>query len=216
MNDSRFARWARAMIGAAVLLPAAMAVQAQNSNCGPLENHYGPFDYRTQRDRLAIVERYHFTPNIEALSRGATTTRAAGDISYLMRTSPNHHRGLVSLVRLAERENSPQPRGLEYSVDCYFERAIRFRRDDVIVRMLFARYLHKQRRTPEALQQLETASQLAAESAHSHYNVGLIYFEVGEYDLALAQAHRAMSLGFDQPELAKLLKGKNKWKDPVS
>jgi tetratricopeptide (TPR) repeat protein len=216
MNDCNFLRWPRTVVGATILLLAAVPAQAQGSGCGPLENHYGPFDYRTQRDRLLIVEKFHFTPGVEALSRGNTNMHLAADISYLMRTSPNHHRGLVALMRLAEREKSPQPQHLQYSVDCYFERAIRFRKDDTIVRILFAQYLHKQKRTPDALRELSTASRLAADNGFTHYNIGLVYFELGEFDLALEQAHKARALGFDQPELAEMLKGKNRWKDAAN
>jgi hypothetical protein len=193
----------------------ALAVHAQEA-CGPLTNHYGPFDYRTQRDKLKRVEDYHFGPGVEALVRGESTTKIGGDLSYLMRTSPNHHRGLVAIMRLGEKENSPHPRNLQYSVDCYFERAIRFQKNDVTVRMLYAQYLYKQKRTPEALRELDTASKLAQNSGFTHYNVGLVYFEIGEFDLALSQAHKAMALGFDRPELADQLKSKNKWKDPPS
>lgn len=192
----------------------ALAAHAQEG-CGPLANHYGPFDYRTQRDKLKRVEDYHFTPGVEALVRGQSTTKIGGDLSYLMRTSPNHHRGLVAVMRLGEKEDSPHPRNLQYSVECYFERAIRFQKNDATVRMLYAQYLNKQKRTPDALRELDTASKLA-QTGYTHYNVGLVYFEMGEFDLALSQAHQAMALGFDRPELADQLKSKNKWKDPPS
>jgi predicted Zn-dependent protease len=198
------------------LLALASASQAQAPACGTLENHYGPFDYRTQRDKLEIVERYHFTPSVESLRAGASTTRLGGDISYLLATSPNHHRGLLAMMRLADREKSPHPKNMRYSVDCYFDRAIRFQRNDTTVRMLYAQYLQKQKRTPEALAQLQVASDIAKDNGFTNYNIGLVYFEMGQYDLALAQAHKAKALGFDQPELAQMLAAKNKWKEPAN
>ncbi len=216
MKPARFIRLLGAGTASSLLLALASAAQAQTPACGTLENHYGPFDYRTQRDKLEIVERYHFTPSVESLRAGASTTRLGGDISYLLATSPNHHRGLLAMMRLAEREKSPHPKNLRYSVDCYFDRAIRFQRNDTTVRMLYAQYLQKQKRTPEALAQLQVASDIAKDNGFTNYNIGLVYFEMGQYDLALAQAHKAKALGFDQPELAQMLAAKNKWKEPAN
>jgi len=216
MKPPRFTRRLGATAVTLLLLAMASASRAQAPACGTLENHYGPFDYRTQRDKLEIVERYHFTPSVESLRAGASTTRLGGDISYLLATSPNHHRGLLAMMRLAEKEKSPHPKNMRYSVDCYFDRAIRFQRNDTTVRMLYAQYLQKQKRTPEALAQLQVASDLAKDNGFTNYNIGLVYFEMGQYDLALAQAHKAKALGFDQPELAQMLTAKNKWKEPAN
>ncbi len=216
MKPPRFFQRLSATAASCVLLALASTAQAQAPACGTLENHYGPFDYRTQRDKLEIVERYHFTPSVEALTRGASTTKLAGDISYLMATSPNHHRGLVAIMRLSDKEKSPHPQHLRYSVDCYFDRAIRFRQDDTTVRMLYAQYLHKHKRGPEAMAQLQIASTLAKDNGFTNYNIGLVYFEMSQYDLALVQAHKAKALGFDQPELAQMLAAKNQWKEPAN
>lgn len=216
MTLHQFRPWHLSLMAAWLLLPLAATAQSQATNCGPLENHYGPYDYRTHRDKLLIVEKYHFTPSVEALTRGASSTKLGGDISYLLQTSPNHHRGLVTMMRLADREKSPHPRHMRYSVECYFDRAIRFQSDDTTVRMLYAQYLNKQDRKPDALAQLQVASMLAKDNGFTHYNIGLVYFELGEYDLALTQAHKAKALGFGQAELANLLKGKNQWKEPAN
>jgi tetratricopeptide (TPR) repeat protein len=216
MKPARFIRLLGAGTASSLLLALASAAQAQAPACGTLENHYGPFDYRTHRDKLEIVERYHFTPSVESLRAGASSTKLGGDISYLLATSPNHHRGLLAMMRLAEREKSPHPKNMRYSVECYFDRAIRFQRNDTTVRMLYAQYLQKQKRTPEALAQLQVASDIAKDNGFTNYNIGLVYFEMGQYDLALAQAHRAKALGFDQPELAQMLAAKNKWKEPAN
>jgi hypothetical protein len=216
MKSYRFARCCRVVIGVALALSVAAATQAQESSCGPLTNHYGPFDYRTQRDKIKVAEDYHFTPEVEALIRGKSGTSIAADISYVLAVSPNHHRALVAATRLAERMKTPQPPRLTYSVDCYYERAIRFARNDGVVRVLYALYLHKQRKMDVALHQLSIATEIAGDNALSHYNIGLAYFELGELNLALAQAHRAKALGFDANHLADLLRQKNAWKDPVT
>jgi len=199
------------------LLGWCVQVAAQDfSACGPLANHYGPFDYRTERSRLKVVEDYHFTPEVESLVRGKSGTSVAADISYLMRTSPNHHRGLLAILRLSERTKCPQPPNLQYSVECYFDRAIRFKPDDTVVRVLYAQYLHRQKRAPQALAQLQAATEFARDNALSHFNIGLMYFEMGDDTRALEQAHKARALGLDRPELEQRLKAKGAWKDPAS
>lgn len=198
----------------AIALFSSMALAQSNfSPCGSLENQYGPFDYRLQKGKLNIVEQYHFTPNVESLVSGKSSTYVGGDLDYTLRASPNHHRALIAMMRLGEKLKTPQPQGLSYSVECYFERALRFRSDDSIVRMLYATYLFKNSREPEAGRQLELASESAGDNPFTHYNIGLIYLDLKKYDQALAQAHRAYSLGFTQPALREQLKSLGKWKE---
>jgi tetratricopeptide (TPR) repeat protein len=188
--------------------------QSPLTACGSLNSAYGPFDYRTERSgKLQIVEAFHFTPEVEALIRGRSGDLAA-DLSYTLRTSPNHHRALVAVVRLGERTKSPQPPNLQYSIECYFDRAVRFRPDDTVVRSLYAQYLGKQGRKREAEQQLEIAASQAKENAVSQYNIGLVYFELKDYDRALSQAHKAMGLGYTRPELEDMLKRAGEWREP--
>lgn len=183
--------------------------------CGSLNNHYGPYDYRTKKAELEIVERAHFTPEIEALIRGKTG-EIGGDLAYTLHTSPNHHRALLAMTRLAEKMKMPQPRGSNRTVACFYDRAVRFTPDDTVVRVLYSQFLAKQDKMDEAMSQLEQAEFHAKDNAFSHYNIGLAYFELKKYDKALAQAHKAAGMGFERTELADLLKAANKWQDKVN
>ena len=202
--------WALCVVAA----PPAIA-QTAGSSCGPLyaEGQYGPFDYRTDRDKLPIVLGAHFTPEVEALVRGKTSTIGA-DIDYTLRAIPNNHRALMAMMRLGEKQKTPQPVGSRYSVQCWFERAITFRPDDAVVRMIYSGYLGKQGRLPEANAQLEQATVYAKDNAFTHYNIGLHYFDLKNYDKALAQAHQAIALGFGQTALREQLQRVGKWSEP--
>jgi tetratricopeptide (TPR) repeat protein len=46
-----------------------------------------------------------------------------------------------------------------------------------------------------------------------NYNLGLAYFDLGDYDKALEQAKTAYSLGFPLPGLRDKLKRANKWQE---
>jgi tetratricopeptide (TPR) repeat protein len=211
----RFGRWAVALcIG--VLSAMSMPVSAQNAPpniCGDLRNAYGPYDYRTDFNKLPIVESSHFTPEVDALIRGKNSY-VGGDLDYTLRAFPNHHRALASMMKLAEREKNRQPVGARYTVECYFERAVRFAPDDTIVRMLFATDLNKIGRVQEANQQLEESVKLAGNDPFAQYNAGLVYFDMKNYAKALHQAQVAYALGFARPELRDALKAVGRWVEP--
>lgn len=202
--------------------------QVDASLCGPLTNAFGPFDFRPDRDResrgdgnhtqkLALVEGAHFTNEVEMLIRGRSGGKdPGGDIDYTLRAFPNHHRALMSVMRYGEKKASKNPPGLRYEVECYFERAIRFRSDDAIVRIIYATFLTKNKRTPEAIAQLEQATKIAGDNPFTHYNIGLAYFDIKIYDKALAQAHRALALGFERTQLRDLLEKAGQWHEPVT
>jgi tetratricopeptide (TPR) repeat protein len=204
----------RAALKFFLVLALASGGQAFAQACGAIENSFGPFDYRSERgNNLRLVEGAHFTAAVESLIRGTTSVSPAGDLDYTLRAFPNHHRALLSVVKYGERNKSPQPRDLRYSVECYFDRALRFRPDDVIVRMIFATYLANNQRTPEAMQQLAQATNLAKDNPFTHYNIGLIYLDMKVYDKALEQAHVAYGMGFTQPALKDGLVAAGKWVD---
>lgn len=211
------ARFGLASLGAiAALITAPSAFAQDESACGSLANTFGPYDYRTQRgENLQLVESAHFTTQVEMLIRGRSGgVSPAGDIDYTLRAYPNHHRALLSVIRYGEKVKSLHPRDLRYSVECYLDRATRFKPDDPIVRMIFATFLNTNKRVPEAMNHLEQATVLAKDNPFTHYNIGLIYLEMKAYDKALAQAHTAYGMGFTHPDLKNGLVAAGKWTEP--
>lgn len=210
------ARLHRALYAFCVAWLTASCAHAQTAHCGSLENSFGPFDYRTVRgQQLQLVESAHFTPPVEALIRGQASGKyPGGDLDYTLRAFPNHHRALASTARLAERDNTPQPQGMRYTVECWFERAVTFQPDDAVARMLFARFLLKAKRRAEALRQLTMAQPHARDNPFTHYNLGSIFLEAEQYDEALKHAHRALELGFPRTELKAQLQAMGRWREP--
>ena len=205
--------------------------QVDATFCGSLGNAYGPYDYRSDHHKQApgdqmshpakrrLVEGAHFTPRVENLigaQSGGQIGPPGGDLDYTLRAFPNHHRALISVMRYGERTGSQKPPGLPRVVECYFERAVRFKPDDTTVRMIYSTYLTKNKREAEAIAQLEQATVLAADNPFTHYNIGLSYFDLKLYDKALAQAHKAMALGFERTQLRDLLVKAGQWKEPDS
>lgn len=184
--------------------------------CGPLENHFGPIDYRTasKKDK-DMVENVHFTRAVETLASGATTISAGGDMAYTLHVFPNHHRALMALIKLGEKEKTVKPRGMRYTVPCYFDRAERFRPDDATVKSIFGVYLMRSGKNEEAQKKLEEALELAGDNANVYYNLGLSYYQMKLFDQSLKAAHRAYALGFPLPGLRDMLKRAGKWEEPV-
>ena len=70
-------------------------------------------------------------------------------------------------------------------------------------------------RKPEALQHLSIARRAAGDNPISNYSIGAVYYELGEFDLAVQQAHKAAALGFPGKELENALKNAKQWRDPA-
>lgn len=181
-----------------------MAAGAQTvPGCGQLENAFGPFDYRdpvSRKESLNIVERAHFTPEVEALQRGHTGT-VIGDLDYTLRAWPNHHRALAAVGRYSLLGNTRWTNPSVKSAECYFERAIAFRPDDETARMLYANYLLKRGRREAARAQFEEALRIAPNAVELNYNAGLFF--VGEGDLERARKHAKVAYegGYPLPGL---------------
>lgn len=213
------------LASAALTNPVAAQVAA-DASCGALANAFGPFDYRVDHFKLPpgdpyphayklnLVEGAHFTPEVEALLRGKSTVLPGPDLDYTLRAFPNHHRALIALSRLADRTKLPAPAGLPRSIECYFDRAVRFVPTDPIVRLIFANYLVRRDRMSEARTHLEAALFAAGDNPFTHFNIGLVYLDAGDHEAALKQAHRAMELGFPRVDLKEKLTALGRWSDP--
>lgn len=196
--------------------PAAVFAQQYNP-CGPLKigDHYGPYDYRYERTgKLRIVESSHFTPQVEALIRGVSGY-IKDELAYVLKASPNHHRALVATIRYAERLKTPWIKDMDFSVECWLERAVRFAPDDTVARSLYAQYLGTIKKAPEGIAILDAGLKYTDDNPLSVSNFGLIYLELGDPERALKQAHRAIELGDTRPKLVELLKSAGKWREPA-
>lgn len=198
-----------------VLVLAPMAAMAQVSEpCGSLENHYGPFDYRTaNRDRKRIVENAHFTQGVETLTRGMTGP-FGGDIAYTLRVFPNHPRALLAMERLVVKEKRNPAQDGTHTIECYYERAIRFQPDDALVRMLYVNFLIPRNKLEEAHRHLAYVVETTQDIPLTQFNAGMLYMDMKDYERALMQAHRVIALGIDRPELKARLVAAGRWVDP--
>ncbi len=190
------------------LTAASYCGELQAAGAGP-SNDYTNSEYKRF---LQIVEEHHFTPNIESLRYGNSGT-LGGELSYTLMMFPNHHRALAAFGKLSLRDKTLKPVGAKYSVECFFDRAIRFKPRDGIVRMVYGNYLLKAGQTDKATEQLKEAIHLQPEDPTVNYNLGLLYVQKKDYEQAIIYAKKAYELGFPLPGLKNKLMEAGKWED---
>ena len=181
--------------------------------CGELRNAFGPFDYTKPEHRgeqLYLVESAHFTPEVESLT-ASNTGYIGADLDYTLRAFPNHHRALQSMLRLSQKEKKAKPAGAKYSIDCYLERALRFKPDDPTVIMLHGILLNSQGKLDDAITRAERAAELSPNDANIHYNLGLFYFDKKNFAKSKEHAKIAYANGFPLPGLRNKLVKAGKW-----
>ena len=188
---------------------------ADNTTCGiipgqPLDSgDFGPYDYTDpahQRFR-PIVEEAHFSEDVETL-RGTNTIGEGMD--YTLRKFPNHHRALYAMMRYQKREKDNLRRQSQlYTMDCYFKRALYFRPKDAIVHMLMAMNYHWNDDIDQSERKYKDALELKPNDPQINYNIGLLYYDKKDYDLAAKFAKVAYDAGYPLEGLRNKLKSVN-------
>jgi hypothetical protein len=179
---------------------------------------YGPYDYTNPSDfrgKLPIVTTHHFSPRVEQLVGGVREEiKVPGyDLSYVLMAFPNHHRALSAMMRLSLKVRHPKPQGSNHTIECWFDRATRFRPEDGMVRMIYGNYLSNPnvKRLNEAAAQYELAEKLLKQNPNLYYNMGLLYFNLKDYAKARDYAKKAYAGGFSLPGLKDMLVRAGKW-----
>jgi hypothetical protein len=177
---------------------------------------FGPFDYLQRAmfpGQLEVVEENHFTPNVESLASGNTTT-AMGDIHYTLQTWPNHHRALNSAFRfrLKHREQWKQKANLQsFPAECYLQRAMKFSPGDPVAYLLYGMLMHQMQQYDKALKAYQTAVKLQPDDLITQYNMGLTLFAMKKYPAARQVAKNVYAKGFPLPGLKRKLAAAGQW-----
>ncbi|MEX1198524.1 MAG: tetratricopeptide repeat protein [Pseudohongiellaceae bacterium] len=177
---------------------------------GGSPGNFGPYDYRTDKERLPVVENRHFTPQVEQLRRGETAQHPMSDASYTLVRFPNHHRALYSAVRFSLGESGYGSHD-RYVAECFLQRAIHFRLNDPVPHMLYGLYLHRLGQLDKSLEKYQAAEELAPNDANLLYNMGLVYFDSGNYAESYRYAQAAYSHGIELPGLRRKLQEAGHW-----
>lgn len=181
--------------------------------CEPFKWQEERLDVNAEKDKVRIsqIEGHHFDADTESLIRGITGSIGA-DIDFLVRYSPNHHRGLAALVRLALKEKTPKPSGVSIPVECFLLRALEFKPSDPEVQKIYATYLARLGRDDEALATFEQAEKLAPDDPVVAYNIGLLLTEKRDFERARMYAKKAYAGGLQFPGLRDKLAKQGQWR----
>lgn len=160
----------------------------------------------SQRDGIRVVESFHFNEEVRALRAGARGSGSTlpGDLSYTLDAVPNHHHALDAMMRLALREKTPIPLGMEH-IDCRFQWAEEINPRDGAVHMIHAQYRIALGQRDRARELLVKASELEPHNPTVQYNVGLLYFRLNDYSAAREHARHAYAMGFPLLGLRNML-----------
>jgi len=192
------------------------AVSEPTPGCGTFQyerEHIGPLDYRYIHPKvLKLVEDFHFTRQVEMLRQGQSST-LGGDLAYTLNAIPNHPRALRSTIEYFRRKGPNASIEMRMGLACWMDRAVSYRPDDPTVRILYADELLKSGKRNDAISQLQVAEQNSGESATVHYNLGLLYLDLKDFDRSVQHARKAYELGAPLPGLKNKLAQAGKWHD---
>ena len=165
---------------------------------------------------LAMTEEHHFNEDVEALRKGITS-EPMGDIDFVLRTFPNHHRALYSAMQYRLKHKKRWPAGASWQkAECYYNRAVNFRPRDITVHTQYALLQYKFKKFEGALESYQTVNKLNPNDPLVLYNMGLTLVKLKRFDEAKFIADRVYGLGFPLPGLRNKLITAGHWKDETS
>ena len=198
-----------------------------DNDCGSVEkkydygstSQYGPYDYtnaRHRREKLPVVEKFHFSGEVFRLEHGLTAVDPTTDLDYTLRAFPNHHLALDAMARLhRERGVEKLPRA-NYSLRCYFDRAHRIAPDDPTVHLIEGVHLFTVGNLDVAEEVLQEGLALSPQSPEIAYNLGLLYVRKAQYDDAVRYAEIAYGNGYPLPGLRNKLMKQGAWDGDIN
>lgn len=213
---------AKVLLAFAAMVP--LSAAAIGEDCGPVPypGAAGPYDYVDPNFtwNLNDINQNHWEPAKRFLKENRVH-RALAEINYLLIRVPNHYPALMELGRIQAANPgivySPAAAGLSQPAEfdpvpeCYFDRAFRYRPNDPTLRMIFGIYYHKQNRLQEALAQYLKAESMDPAGSEIQYNLGLVYFDLKEYETSRQHALKAYELGYPLEGLRRKLATAGHW-----
>ena len=194
-----------------LLLSSTGHAQSKAAGLAPCPGSYefgDVMDYLDPRfqERIRGIERNHLNSDVENLVKGQSTAHPGGDLRFILNYIPNHHRSLSALMRLAIRDGTETPaESGPYTVRCWMHRATVFSPQDGTSFLIYGVYLARNGLRREALAELEKAVKLLPDNSEVNYNLGLVYFDLKDYETSQMYAQRAYALGFPLPGLRRKL-----------
>lgn len=169
----------------------------------------GPYSYYTadpnERLLLGSVEGNHLNL-LRQKTRHPDPYLVFGECDFVLGKFPNHPEALyLCTEQSATRAKKPE------IGQRYLDRAVQLFPDDASTQVIYGIYLQRLGKTKLAVEKYRRALELDPASRNAHYNLGLAYLSLKEYDRANAEAQQAYALGHPSPGLREGLKRAGKW-----
>lgn len=165
----------------------------------------GPWDYtqRASHVHLERVEKSYFPQHVENLT--GDPKQSAMSAAKTLRIYPNHHRALYTMMRYYRDYPDIDNKNEIHSMECLFTRARFFAPNDPMVYMLNGMHYHWNSDFIGSRDKYMKAYQLEPENPQVNYNLGLMYYDQGDYENAAKHADIAYSGGYPLQGLRKKL-----------
>lgn len=173
-------------------------------------DYYAPRTNNEQVTLLKNVEDYHLGPGQEKMAKRFYPS-AQQEFEFILRYFPNHPKALSLLSDLCW-----QWPVRTCNADAWFEKAIKRNPDVSHTYLVYGIHLHRKKQLKEAVQAYRRALELAPDSMNTHYNLGLAYTDLQQYDLANQHAQTSYQLGAFTPGLRNRLEKVGKWNPTIS
>lgn len=200
------APWRAVIACAALAFTAGVRAQQGSVEQGNLD-YYGAHSTKDTAQLLVNVEKYHLGPAMEKM-RSGSYFYAYQDIDFILRYFPNHPRGLALVSELCDVKWK-DPR---CDSTAWFNKAIAINSQASQTFLVNGVHLQRLNRLSEAADSYNRAIALDPTSGNAHYNLGLLYAEQKQYELANRHAQLAYALGMPFPGLRDKLTKAGQWK----
>ena len=171
-------------------------------NSSPLFANYGePYNFYqpAPSNLLENVEKYHLNQGVEKVRQGKYEY-AWSEFAFMLHYFPNHPKALQQAANLSIQMESPD------RAERQFERAIRLYPNEAETHALYGIFLHNLKKYELAIEEYKKAIALNSHVIDYHYNLGLAYFALKDYQNARIEAEIAYNKGYPLPGLKDKLK----------
>ena len=187
------------------LSPAATAQQANN-------DYYAPRPTQAERQLFNNVQGHHLAPGRAAMEKGEFPP-ALEHFEFILGYYPNHPQALFALSELCLKWKHPT---CDLKAEQWLQKAIERNPEAAQSYVVQAMHLHRKNKLDAAVKVYKRAIELAPNSVNAHYNLGLAYADLKQYDLANLHAQKSLALGANLPGLRARLEKVGKWNPNVS
>lgn len=170
-------------------------------------DYYNPGSETDVRANMANAHHFHLQPAFDAMKRGNWKS-AWDNFEFILRFAPNSPQALNGISELCVLKwKSPV-----CDADPWFDKAVAINPSIATTWVLYGIHLQRKKLPAQAVEKFKHALELRPDDINGHYNLGLAYFDLKDYDNANKQAQMSYALGAPLPGLRDMLKRAGAWK----